>query len=96
MVARFLGSENPLTRGTVSMVQSQLNWDGLNRSQPFSPIRYEKESCLAGAWEAAAGLSALVNTGSLAPIAFIRHRSRQRAPQDKRHNRWIIHFADLL
>ena len=95
-VARFLGSENPLTRGTVSMVQSQLSWDGLNKSQPFSPIRYAKVSCLTGAWEAAAGLSALVNTGSLAPIAFIRHRSRQRAPQAKRHKRWTIHFADRL
>ena len=78
------------------MVQSQLSWDGLNKSQPFSPIRYAKVSCLTGAWEAAAGLSALVNTGSLAPIALIRQRSRQMAPQAKRHKRWIVHFADRL
>ena len=38
-VAKFLGSPRCVTRGTVSMVQSQLRLEGLSRSQALRPIR---------------------------------------------------------
>ena len=72
MVAKFLGSANVCINGTVFIVQSQHKSEGDINNKAFRAMRYNQVNCLTGNVSYDAGLSKLVNTGSVEPMILKR------------------------